>query len=207
MLKNSQFADRISELLGSLFKSLPLHPTTYTLLSVVLAAAGLVSWVQGPVSWVMGLEFRVLGFALFLLALFIDAIDGAVARAKNLTSKQGAFLDGISDRLVEFFIVLALFFSFANDIQMQLALIVVLFFGTCMTAFVKAYAEHFQLLNHESAAKMPGLLERAERTVLLMIIISMIVFGNEVYVVYLVWVVALLAFATFVQRVSLIAKT
>src|SRR3989339_404704 len=113
MLKNTQLAGKTSESIGNLFKMLPFHPTTYTLFSVIFALAGLITWINGQ---------AIIGFVLFVLALFIDAIDGAVARAKNLTSKQGAFLDGIADRLVEFCIVLALFFSFANNFQMQLAI-------------------------------------------------------------------------------------
>ena len=105
-----------------------------------------------------------------------DAIDGAVAREKNLVSKKGAFLDGISDRLVEFFLILALF-KFTTDSTTQLLLLAILFFGTVMTAFVKAYAEHSQIIKHNEALCMPGILERTERSILLLLALMFFVFG------------------------------
>ena len=193
MLKPTPLAKSVSESLGRLFGWVPLHPNTITAIAVIFSIAGSVLFLcpcQYPA-----------GFAFFLLAFFLDAVDGAVARAKKLTSKKGAFLDGISDRLVEFFLVLALFVS-ATEPAAKLLLVAILFFGTCMTAFVKAYAEHSGLLGHETAKRMPGLLERAERSVLLLLGPLLQITGYGAYLVYLLALIALLSAATFLQRAA-----
>ena len=191
MLKSTPLAKSFSESLGKFFGWVPLHPNTITLLAVLFSIAGFILFLYSLV---------LIGFVFFLFAFFLDAVDGAVARAKNLSSKKGAFLDGISDRLVEFFLILALFVS-TTDFTTQLLLVSILFFGTCMTSFVKAYAEHSGLLDHETAKKMPGLLERAERSMLLLLVLLMLVWGLQSWVLYLLALIALLSLVTFVQRV------
>lgn len=191
MLKSSGASDPVSALLGKLFGWIPIHPNAITMISVLFSIAGFVLFLYSEM---------LIGLALFALAFLFDAVDGAVARAKNLASKKGAFLDGISDRIVELFVVLAVFVS-VSDTLSQLLLLGILFFGTCMTSFVKAYSEHSCILDHESAKKMPGLLERAERSVLLALCLVFIVLGFGPWLVYLLALIGLLSFATFAQRV------
>ena len=97
-----------------------------------------------------------------MLAIFLDMVDGWVARAKKMESKKGAFLDGISDRIVEFFLLLSLLLLALPDMPESLfslpslySIISILFFGTCMTSFVKAYADHKQVVSHEKSESMP----------------------------------------------------
>jgi len=190
LLKGTGIAKLFSESLGKFFGWVPLHPNTITVLAVLFSIVGFALFYYS--------QFAI-GFVFFVLSFFLDAVDGAVARAKNLTTKKGAFLDGISDRLVEFFLFLALFVSTTDSIT-QLLLVAILFFGTCMTSFIKAYAEHSGLLDHETAKKMPGLLERAERSVLLLLVVLLLVLGLASWVVYILALIALLSFVTFVQR-------
>ncbi|MGV8176715.1 MAG: CDP-alcohol phosphatidyltransferase family protein, partial [Candidatus Bilamarchaeaceae archaeon] len=136
-------------------------------------------------------------FILFALAFFIDAVDGAVARAKRLTSKKGAFLDGITDRVVEFLFIVSLYLFAPSFI---LWLFAILFFGTCMTSFVKAYAEHKELLSKKDASSLPGLLERAERCILLLLAMALLMFGYKLYAAYVIFGTALLCIVTFLQR-------
>jgi len=196
MLKSSGLSGAFSGSIGRFFGWIPVHPNTITLFSVLFSIAGF--------SLFFFSQFAS-GFAFFVLAFFLDAVDGAVARAKGLTSKKGAFLDGISDRLVEFFVVLALFVS-TTDIQIQLLLLAILFFGTCMTSFVKAYAEHSGIMGNEAAKKMPGLLERAERSILLVLSLVLMVLGFVAWIFPLLALIAFLSFATFVQRVWIVTK-
>jgi len=196
MLKSSGISTSLSGLLGKLFGWIPIHPNMITALSVLFSAIGFILFFKS--------QFAA-GFAFFILAFLLDAVDGAIARAKNLVSKKGAFLDGISDRLVEFFVVLALFAS-ATDIQIQLLLLAILFFGTCMTSFVKAYAEHSGIVDHETAKKMPGLLERAERSVLLLGALLLMVLSLASWVLPLLELIAVLSFVTFAQRVWIVMK-
>lgn len=198
MLKNTKTAAKVSAFIGSIFGRLPLHPSHYTILSVVAAIAGCLLWMNG---------MKAYGLVAFLVALLVDAIDGAVARAKNLVTEEGAFLDGISDRLVEFFMLFAFLFSgFASDMQIAAALVTVLFFGTCMTAFVKAYSSHSGLLAREHALRMPGFLERGERVALLVLaaLLSTLGYGGDAELV--IYLAAVLSVVTFMQRIWLATR-
>ena len=198
MLKSSGASGSISSLFGKLFGWIPIHPNAITVISVLFSIAGFVSFYYFEI---------LIGFAFFILAFLFDGIDGAIARAKGLVSKKGAFLDGISDRIVEFFLILALFVSAKGNLELELLLLAILFFGTCMTSFVKAYSEHSGLLDHESAKKMPGLLERAERSVLLLLGPVLLVLGFGSWLLPLLGIVALLSFATFAQRIWFVLKS
>ena len=191
MLKNSEVGKGFSSALGRLLAWIPIDPNAITILSVVLAILGYAVFDSAP-------QTKVLSIIFFILAFFFDAVDGAIARAKNLTSREGAFLDGISDRLVEFFLILALL-KFAVG-EYSTLLVVILFFGTAMTAFVKAYAEHSQLMKHEEAAKMPGVLERTERSLLLLAALILFTFQRfDIFAIDL-YATAILSVLTFLQR-------
>lgn len=197
MLKSTKTADKASGLLGKLLSWLPFDPNTITLTSIFVAFFGFLAALEG------GLAGNIMALILFIIAFALDAVDGAVARAKNKVTKEGAFIDGIADRLVEFFLILALLQFFRLDIYVEAALVSILFFGTCMTSFVKAYAEHRGILSHEKAAKLPGLLERAERSMLLITILVLLVTGYREYAIYGICLTAALSLITFVQRFAI----
>ncbi len=191
MLKNSGFGQGVSKILGKLFRGIPLHPNIITASSVFFALLAYFAYEYN--GW------HSLG--LFLLAFFVDAIDGAVARAKGMQTRKGAFIDGMCDRVVEFFIILVLFKAAIPELllEKELWLLIVLFFGTGMTSFVKAYAEHTELMHHARAVKMPGMLERAERSALLALVLLLSLLGNEYSAVVLMFTAAL-SFLTVVER-------
>lgn len=191
MLKNSKMGKGFSGMLGNAFRNVPLHPNTITYFSVVFALLGYAAYDYN--GWY--------ALCLFALAFFVDALDGAVARAKNMSSAKGAFIDGVCDRLVEFFIILVLFKTadFTLVLEKDSWLLIVLFFGTGMTSFVKAYAEHAGVMKHEEAVKMPGMLERAERSILLVVALILALLQNE-YAAAVIMFTATLSFLTFVQR-------
>ncbi len=174
----------------SIFSSIPLHPNHITILSVLISILALYIFKFNPLYSII----------LFGLSFFVDAIDGVVARAKNLVSKEGAFLDGISDRLVEFFLILTIIFYFGSSQEVLLASIAILFFGTCMTAYVKAYAHHQGVLTEEEAKKLGGFLERAERVILLFLTLIAFVYFRE-YAFYLLILTVGLSIITFIQRI------
>ena len=51
-----------------------------------------------------------------LIALVLDGVDGQVAIARNLATKQGSVIDSLSDRIVEFIWALALYLFGLNPI-------------------------------------------------------------------------------------------
>ena len=173
----------------------PFHPNTLTVGGLFFAIVAFVV--------AIGYQNLLAGFILFLFAFAIDAIDGMVARAKKLQSKKGAFLDGIFDRLVEFLLLVTMWLVFPFGRLEELALLLILFFGTAMTVFVKAYAEHSQMLKHEAALSMPGLLERPERSILLLAIFWLSASGFWQFAIVLLYVTVLLSILTFLQRFAI----
>jgi len=98
---------------------------------------------------VFGLSYIRLGGALILLAGFFDMLDGAVARANNLTSPFGAFLDSTIDRYTESFYLTGLIYYFAVAPDMYwfipneyiIVIIAVALFGSFLVSYTKARAE------------------------------------------------------------------
>jgi archaetidylinositol phosphate synthase len=196
MLKQAPISGKASSRLGDALKSLPLTPDSITIASVLVAFFGFLSAASGD--YAMALSFFAFAFAL-------DAVDGAVARAKNMASKNGAYLDGICDRLVEFFAIAGFMpaaFSYYSrfGISYSAWLLMVLFFGTCMTSFAKAYAGHKGVLSNEQAEKMPGLLERTERVILLFISLLLASLGQIEFAYYAIALCGTLSAITFLQR-------
>ncbi len=198
MLKSTGASGGVSEKLGKYLGWVPLSPNQITVLSVLSAVAGFALFCLGN-HWY--------GFAAFILAFVLDAVDGAVARARGETSKIGGFLDGVSDRLVEFFLLISLLFVPLGMPWMQdvMWIVLVLFFGTCMTAFVKAYANYQGVLSKEEADRMPGILERGERGALLIVFVFLVLYGFA-YAWVLFAIIAILSILTFVQRIMFVVK-
>ncbi|MFH7865170.1 MAG: CDP-alcohol phosphatidyltransferase family protein, partial [Candidatus Aenigmatarchaeota archaeon] len=80
-------------------------------------------------------------------------------------------------------------------------------FGTFMTSFVKVYAHHHGLITYKNALKLPGILERAERSILLIIALGFYIFSNSyIQTKYILIIIAFLSLLTFIQRFYLILK-
>ena len=62
-----------------------------------------------------------------------------------------------------------------------------------MTSYLKAYAEHRQVLSHEKALKLGGLLERGERVGLMFIVLVIALFSS-VYASYLIFIIFIFIF-------------
>lgn len=172
-------------------KKIPLSPNTITFLSLLCA--------------VFALFFNnYFSFVLFSIAIFLDAIDGLVARAKNQKSNLGAFLDGITDRAVEFLIIIWFLMRFPGSWPV---LITLLFFGTCMVSFAKAYAYYRKILNEKEVTKLVTLLGREERTFLMILALLLIHlnFGN--YANMIIYAITFLSLVSFLYLIMQILKT
>lgn len=191
-LKQTKLGSSFQLALGRAFSFLPLTPNQITVLSLLPAILGFYLASKG-----MPLE----SLALFALAGAIDALDGAVARARKQVSDRGAYIDGIVDRLVEFLLILSFFFYLLPlfVLPASLSLILILFFGTCMTSFATAYAEHRHAADGRKIAKQPGILPRAERLILLFAALAFIPF-SPVAASFILFAAAALCAITFFQR-------
>jgi phosphatidylglycerophosphate synthase len=194
--KRHWFKD-LEKLVGKLFGALPLTPNQYTYLSGIFALVGL---------WYMIQENLVWAIIFFLIAGGLDFVDGAVARAKNMSSKVGAYLDTVFDRYVEGIIFFGMFFlALPTVIIPGQAWVYLAIFGSIVTTYVKAATKEKDLVNQELKG---GLLSRGERLILIFIALILgVMYPDYLYMTYVVAIIAILANFTAIQRFqSAVAK-
>jgi len=187
--KRHWFKD-LEKLVGKIFGSLPLTPNQYTYLSGIFALIGL---------WFMMGESLVWATVFFVIAAGLDFVDGAVARAKNMSSKVGAYLDTVFDRYVEGIIFFGmLFLALPTVLIPGYAWVYLAIFGSVVTTYVKAAAKEKDLVNQELKG---GLLSRGERLILIFIALILgIIYPDYLYMTYVVVIIAILANFTALQR-------
>jgi len=188
--KRHWFKD-LEKIVGSLFGILPLTPNQYTYLSGVFALIGL---------WFMVGESLIWATVFFLIAAGLDFVDGAVARAKNMSSKVGGYLDTVFDRYVEGIIFFGMMFLVLPEVIIPgQAWVYLAIFGSVVTTYVKAAAKEKDLVNQELKG---GLLSRGERLILIFIALVLgIIYPDYLYMTYVVAIIAVLANFTAIQRV------
>jgi CDP-diacylglycerol---glycerol-3-phosphate 3-phosphatidyltransferase len=154
--------------------------------------------VQGVASYLIVVDRLVgAGFVLIAAAL-LDTIDGAVAKARGLTSSFGAFLDSTMDRLSDALVFLPIAWLYLAeptaeraDQQWVAALALVTLVLSFLVSYAKARAEG---LGFDCNV---GLIERAER---LIIMIVALVFSALLPVALVVLAIASLV--TLGQRIA-----
>jgi phosphatidylglycerophosphate synthase len=199
MLKQNEGLRGIQTSLGKILSVIPLTPNQWTFLSVVAALAAAFS-----VAYTGNL---ILGLALFALAAIFDVIDGAVARARNEASALGGFVDGVADRFVEASFLFSFMFiqlpAILIDPKIWISLLV--FLGTCMPSFIRAYADHKGVMTREKANALGGICERSERLLIILIGLAAGMLVSMEYFVYSVIFAAALSLITIIQRLLGIA--
>ena len=139
--------------LGSRLHRLGVSADQITVLGLFLAGGTAVAIAYG---------WFVLGTALIIVGGLMDALDGAVAKAAGPTSKRGAFFDSTSDRLADGLIFGGVAWYFARGHHPLLALLpfAILAAGN-VVSYERAKAES---LGFDAKG---GLMERAERLIML----------------------------------------
>ncbi|HUJ90721.1 MAG TPA: CDP-alcohol phosphatidyltransferase family protein [Syntrophorhabdales bacterium] len=104
------------------------------------------------------------GLALFISGFF-DLLDGAVARQYGTVTAYGGFLDSVLDRYTDLSVALGIFIYFlrSGDDHLFAILTFVAAIGIAIVSYIRARAEAASLQCKS------GLLERPERTILLII--------------------------------------
>jgi len=180
---------KIEKIVGKIFSILPLTPNQYTLLSVFFAIFTFYFLVK---------EKLVLAILFFIFASFLDFIDGAVARYKNISTKIGAYLDTICDRYVEGMLLFGMLFLPLPKIFLPAPFwISLILFGSIITTYAKAAAKEKDLVTQELKG---GLLSRSERLILLIISLIFGIF-NFTWMIYLLILIAILTNFTAFQRI------
>jgi phosphatidylglycerophosphate synthase len=201
MLKSrfSEFCNSVSIGLGMFFSKIPLSANAWTLLSLLPAVVGFVFLVRGSM---------ISALAMFAASALMDAIDGGVARVTGTVSNLGAYLDGMMDRVVEGLLLIGIMLYGIPDLSVGgystpafLWIALLLFFGSAMVSYSRAYAVYRRVLKDDKKiSKMPGILERAERLILVFLGMLLHSFNPE-YLTYAIAIAAVLSIVTVVQRV------
>ena len=176
---------RVFDPLVLLMLRLRVSPAALTTAGILLSAASaVVIWKGNPA----------LAAILLLLGGICDTLDGAIARATKSATKFGAFIDSTIDRYSEVVVFLALAWRFRFDVT--LVGVVLAITGSLLVSYTRARAEG---LGEECKV---GLLERPERLVLLIIGL----FAGWRVTVIVIWLIAILAHVTAVQRILYVAR-
>lgn len=140
-----------------LFVMLHLSPNHLTL-------AGVAIFMFTGILTALGAWYWALGCA--LLGAFADGWDGLLAREYGQTSRFGAVLDSVADRVTEMLWLGGFLYYFVNRTPGATLEVVLCFFamsGSLLVSYVKARAEA------QGARCSSGLLQRPERLIVLMV--------------------------------------
>ncbi len=194
------FTERVGVKLGLFFSKIPLTPNQWTALSIVPAIIGFVSLAQ----W-HRMDYALISFAASAL---IDGIDGGVARVTGSVTNLGAYLDGMFDRIVEALLLFGLMFYGLPEyiVPAFFWIALLLFAGTAMTSYARAYADHRKALTDEKKLKkMGGILERPER--LILVFAGMVAsFWSPLYLTMVLALASMLACITVLQRIWFVVR-
>jgi phosphatidylglycerophosphate synthase len=184
---NRNYFKGFSKKVGRAFSRLPLTPNQWTILSLLITIV---------VFYVMVNESFLLAFVLFAFAISIDMIDGAVARESKRVTKIGGYLDSITDRAIEFIVVLGLFFINYPDLMAPIKVwLMFLLFGSFMSTYTRAAAFEKGVFKDLKG----GILEHTDRLVLFLLIIIVSNF-SLVFASYLIVLMAVLSDISALQR-------
>ncbi len=126
----------------------------------------------------------------YLLAGSLDILDGMVARAANIASSFGAFLDSTLDRVSEGVVFSAIAYHFARSGDApEAGLVVLALLGSVLVSYTRARAEAL------GAECRVGVVTRAERVI---IIAVGLLFG---ILLPLIYVLVVLTAITVAQRI------
>ena len=171
-----------------------LTPNFLTVASFIVAGAAGIFYYFGNVA--------VGTFFVFLNALF-DALDGALARALNIQSKRGDFLDHAVDRYADIFIITGIFAGGMAPWWIGVFALT----GVLMASYLGTQAQAVGVGRYYG-----GLLGRADRLVLILIagIIDLIIPGGVYGLPYLGWLLVIFGIMghfTALQRFAYVWRT
>jgi CDP-diacylglycerol--glycerol-3-phosphate 3-phosphatidyltransferase len=167
--------------LGAFFNRLGIMPNTMTIIGLAVNAIAAYFLSQGNM---------LLGGILVLIAGPLDALDGTMARLRNMPTNFGAFVDSVTDRYSELVIFGGLLYYAlsAENSVMSLAVFLAAA-GSVLVSYVRARG---QSLGMDTKV---GILTRFERYIVLA---PSLIFGIAQVGI---WVIAILANITAVQRI------
>jgi len=147
-------------------------------------------------AYVIATGHFLLGGVLVLVAGLFDLLDGALARFTKQTTRFGAILDSVADRISEAAILCGLLIWYIpqEEASLEIVLIFVVLIGSFLVSYIRARAEG---LGWQCQV---GLFTRAERVIVLAIGLLI----NQIFIALCVLVI--FVFITVVQRLVYLWK-
>ncbi|MDQ4073604.1 MAG: CDP-alcohol phosphatidyltransferase family protein [Thermoproteota archaeon] len=188
--------DPLFDKVGRAFASLGFGPNFWTWIGLVLSIISAIMFsLHSPAIGVDWYTSTFLGSLFLIIAGFFDAVDGAVARVTNRTTKLGAFLDSLLDKVSETVVFVGILIgNFTNPVLVLVALSLSL-----LVSYTRAQASS---LNVNLQGK--GIAERAER-ILIISILGFIPFLDNISVA--LWILSILSVVTVLQRIKIVSAS
>ncbi len=167
--------------IGTAFAATGISANVWTDIGLIFAFAS-------AVIYALHFEYSfVVGGILLLISGFFDIVDGQVARITKKTSKKGAFLDSMFDKIAEVAVFLGILVGGYSQGYIVLLAITL----SLLVSYSRARAESLGV-----QLQGIGIGERAERLLVIAII------GMAGFLNYAVIIVAIIAGITFIQRMA-----
>ena len=165
-------------------------PNALTAAGITLCgAAAVLVWFGDHNQWLIYWAAAIV----FVIGSVLDILDGALARLSDKATPFGAFVDSISDRVSEGFILTAVALVFSrHGNEVALAFAIAAMAGSFLVSYARAKAELLGLRGDV------GLGSRAERVVVITGALTFAPWGGLQYVIYFL---AAAAWLTVLQRV------
>lgn len=143
----------------------------------------------------VALDYLLIGGLVFLFSGVFDLLDGPLARAKEGSTKFGAFLDSIVDRLSEAALLfgLLMYYHWAGSSAAEVGIVYAALVGSVMVSYMRARAEGLDV------KCSVGIFTRPERVIVLS---AGLIVGhfNEAGLLVALCIIAAMAWVTVVQR-------
>jgi CDP-diacylglycerol--glycerol-3-phosphate 3-phosphatidyltransferase len=180
-------AHRITDPIVGILSKSGITPNALTLINLALNIAA---------ASIIATGHFLIGGILVLVAGLFDILDGALARFTKQTTRFGAILDSVADRISEAAILCGLLIWYIpqEGASLEIVLIFVVLIGSFLVSYIRARAEG---LGWQCQV---GLFTRAERVIVLAIGLLI----NQIFIVLCVLVV--FVFFTVVQRLVYLWK-
>ena len=163
------YRDLGTKILMPLANVIPLGPMGISLLSLITALTAGYSFAVGDLD--SNKPYLLLGSLMVFLTAVFDALDGIVARERNLSSKRGDLVDHTLDRVADIIIVGGVALGPLVDITVGFSAII----GILMLSYMGTQAQAVG-----AGREYAGLLGRADRLVVLSIV-TIIQYFDEGY--------------------------
>ena len=193
------YRDLGTKILMPLAKISPLGPMGISLLSLITALTAGYSFYIGDID--SNKIYLLLGSLMVFLTAVFDALDGIVARERNLSSKRGDLVDHTLDRVADIIIVGGIALGPLVDITVGFSSII----GILMLSYMGTQAPAVG-----AGREYAGLLGRADRLVVLAIVPVIQYFdegyGNLNYMTLMCYVFAIVCILSAIYRFQRIWK-